>query len=470
MYEVAGPNPVCSTILLFSPNFGEFMTKTPVDLLKDKPSKAILSLSIPIILLNILKGGFNIVDMFWLGRLGKDFLAGVSASVFMVWAVNGLTALVTVGIVAGVSRNIGEGRLETAKSNCMRALELAFLLGAACSILFFPLINPLVDMIKLESTARTAGIEYLQIMIGTSFVAFMMFSLHSILIAWGDTRTPVVVEIITFIFNIVLSPLLMFGYGPVPRLETVGAAVATIICYMIASLLYLAIIVRNRWIRLARTGDEIKFLRYITLGCPVALSSMFFSFIYFFIAKVTANFGSGAIGAMGIGHKIESVSYFIAHGFASGLSTFVGRNIGAKQEERTFEASIFSFKAVCLITAVFSLVSIVFAKEFVGIFNTDPDLLHHGMRYLWFVMPAEIIQCGGIVFENGTFAGSGYTKPSFFVAMPIIFARIPLSWFLAVRLGLGANGVWLTIALTMILTNGIFCILYRQKKWLKIKI
>ena len=114
------------------------MTKTAADLLKDKPSKVILSLSIPIILLNILKGGFNIVDMFWLGRLGKEFLAGVSASVFMVWGVNGLTSLVTVGTVAGVSRNIGEGRIETAKSNCMRALELTFLLGAASTILLFP--------------------------------------------------------------------------------------------------------------------------------------------------------------------------------------------------------------------------------------------------------------------------------------------------------------------------------------------
>ena len=241
------------------------MTKTAVDLLKDKPSRAILSLSIPIILLNILKGGFNIVDMFWLGRLGKDFLAGVSASVFMVWAVNGLTSLVTVGIVAGVSRNIGEGRIETAKSNCMRSLELTFLLGAACSILLFPLINPLVDMIKLESVARTAGIEYLQVMMGTSVITFLMFSLHSILIAWGDTKTPVIVEIITFIFNIVLSPLLMFGYGPIPRLETVGAAVATIICYVIASLLYLYVIVKNKWIQLKRTGDEIRFFRYITL-------------------------------------------------------------------------------------------------------------------------------------------------------------------------------------------------------------
>lgn len=446
------------------------MTKTAADLLKDKPSKVILSLSIPIILLNILKGGFNIVDMFWLGRLGKEFLAGVSASVFMVWGVNGLTSLVTVGTVAGVSRNIGEGRIETAKSNCMRALELTFLLGAASTILLFPLIDPLVDLIKLESVARKAGIEYLQIMIGTSVVSFIMFSLHSILIAWGDTKTPVVVEIVTFIFNIILSPVLMFGVGPVPRLETRGAAIATVLSHLIASSLYLGIIIKNKWIRLEKTGGEIRFSRYLSIGCPVALSSMFFSFIYFFIAKVTANFGSGAIGAMGIGHKIESFSYFIAHGFASGLSTFVGRNIGAKQEERTFEASIFSFKAVCLLTALYSLVTIVFARQFVSFFNSDPDLLYHGVRYLWFVMPAEIIQCGGIVFENGTFAGSGYTKPSFYVAMPIIFARIPLSWFLAVKLGLGANGVWLTIALTMILTNGIFCILYRQKKWLKTKI
>ena len=446
------------------------MAKKAVDLLKDKPSKAIIALSLPIILLNILKGGFNIVDMLWLGMLGKEFLAGVSASVFLVWAVNGLTALVTVGIVAGISRNIGENRLETAKSNTMRAIELTIILGIACTALLFPTIEPLTGMIKLEETAHKAGVEYLQIMAGACVVTFLMSSLHSVLIAWGDTKTPVFVEIAAFALNIALSPLLIFGWKFIPRMETRGAAIATIASYFAASLMYAFVIIRNKWIMLRRTGEEIKFSRYISIGYPVALSSMFFSFIYFFIAKITADFGSGAIGAMGIGHKIESVTYFIAHGFAAGLSTFVGRNIGAKQEERTLEASVFAFKSVCLITALFSLVSIVFAKEFVSFFNADPDLVHHGMRYLWFVMPAEIIQCGGIIFENGTFAGSGYTKPSFYVALPITFARIPLSWFLAIKMGLGANGIWLTIALTMLLTNGIFCVLYRHKKWLKTKI
>ena len=446
------------------------MTKKAVDLLKDKPSKAIIALSLPIILLNILKGGFNIVDMLWLGMLGKEFLAGVSASVFLVWAVNGLTALVTVGIVAGISRNIGENRLETAKSNTMRAIELTILLGFTCTALLFPTIEPLTGMIKLEETAHRAGVEYLQIMAGACVITFLMSSLHSVLIAWGDTKTPVIVEIAAFALNIALSPVLIFGWKFIPRMETRGAAIATIASYFAASLMYAFVIIRNRWIQWRRTGGEIKFFRYISIGYPVALSSMFFSFIYFFIAKITADFGSGAIGAMGIGHKIESVSYFVAHGFAAGLSTFVGRNLGAKQEERTFEASLFSFRAVCILTAVYSLFTIVFARQFVSFFNADADLVHHGMRYLWFVMPAEIIQCGGIIFENGTFAGSGYTKPSFYVALPITFARIPLAWFFAVKAGLGANGIWLTIALTMLLTNGIFCVLYKRKHWVKTKI
>ena len=446
-----------------------FGFKTP-DLLNDNPSKAILTLAIPIILLNILKSGFNIVDMFWLGRLGTDYIAGVSASIFMVWSTHGLTALVTVGIVAGISRNIGQNRLETARSNTFQSLKYAAFVGVCLTALLYPLIDPLVDMIELQSVAREAGVNYLLIMIDSCVVTFLVFALQAVSIAWGDTRTPVKITLITFIINVILSPILIFGIGPIPRMETKGAAFATILSFMVASLLYIRIIIKNNWIQTKKTGEEIPFLRYITLGYPVALSSMLFSIVYYFIAKVTANFGSAAIGAMGIGHKIESLPYNFARGFASCVSTFVGRNLGANKPERAVEATDYSIKMVLLFTLIYSTLTIVFATEFISIFNTDPELISHGIDYLLFVMPVEVIVAGQIVIENGTFAGSGYTKPSFYVALPITVLRVPVSWFLAIRLGLGSKGVWLTIALTMALTSIIFWILYRRHKWTSVKI
>ncbi|HPS31696.1 MAG TPA: MATE family efflux transporter, partial [bacterium] len=131
-------------------------------MLKDSPARSVLFISIPVIILNILKAGYNIVDMFWLGQLGKEYLAGVSASIFLVWAMHGLSALVTVGIVAGISRNIGEGKLDTARSNTWRSLKLTFGLGLIFTLFLFPLIDPLVGVIQLEPVAYKAGVQYLQ--------------------------------------------------------------------------------------------------------------------------------------------------------------------------------------------------------------------------------------------------------------------------------------------------------------------
>ena len=439
-------------------------------MLKDSPARSVLLISIPVIILNILKAGYNIVDMFWLGQLGKEYLAGVSASIFLVWAMHGFSTLVTVGIVAGISRNIGEGKLNTARSNTWRSLKLAFGLGLFFTFFLFPLIDPLVGVIQLEPVAYKAGVQYLQIMILATVLTFLMFSLHSVLIAWGDTKTPVIVYAVTFVFNILLSPVLMFGLGPFPRLETRGAAIATVVSYFMGAAFFFAVILKKKWILFKPVGEEIRFRRYISVGYPVALSSMVFSFIYFFLAKITAVFGSSAIGAMGVGHKVESLAYFFSQGIASGLSTFTGRNLGAGSEERTRAGAMAGIKYAGIATAAYSLMTIIFAPEIVSIFNNDPELVRNGVQYLRIVMPAEALQSILIVMENGAFSGSSYTKPSFSISLPIGFLRIPLAWFLAVFLGLEADGIWLTISLTMALNSFIFMILFKQSHWLKAKI
>jgi putative MATE family efflux protein len=306
-------------------------------------------------------------------------------------------------------------------------------------------------------------------MLSTS-LGFLMFSLHSVMIAWGDTKTPVKVYAVTFLFNIVLSPVLMLGLGPFPRLETKGAAIATVISYFIASLYFFVIIIKNKWILFKPVGAEIPFKRYISVGYPVALSSMFFSFIYFFIAKITAFFGSEAVGAMGIGHKVESLSYFFSLGIASGLSTFTGRNLGAGLEKRAVDGAVAGIKFVSVSSAVYSIFVFIFAPQIVSLFNSDPVLVAEGARYIRIVIPAEILQSILMVIEAGAFAGSGYTRPSFTISLPVVFLRIPLAWFLAVYLGLGADGIWITIAATMSINSIIFIFIFRKRKWLSARI
>ena len=440
------------------------------DMLRDDPAKSVLILSIPVIILNILKAGYNIVDMFWLGHLGKDYLAGVSASIFLIWAMHALSALVTVGIVAGISRNIGEDKVQTAKSNTWRSLKLSLFLGFVLTFFLYPMIDPLVGLIDLEPVAYKAGIEYLRIMIIFTPLGFLMFSLHSVMIAWGDTKTPVKVYGTTFLLNIILSPVLMLGMGPFPRLETKGAALATVASYLVGSILFIVIILRNKWIVFKKVGQEIPFRRYITVGYPVALTWMFFSIVYYFIAKVAASFGTDVVAAMGIGHKVEALAYFFATGLAAGVSTFVARNLGAGREDRAKAGAVSAIKFVSAVIFVYSLTVFIFPDLFVSIFNSDPSLVREGVNYLRIVMPAEIIQAVLIIIESGAFAGAGYTKPSFYISLPVVFLKIPLAWFLAVELDMAGNGVWITIALSMLANGVVFILLFRKNSWLKAKV
>ncbi len=444
------------------------------DILKDSPERVLLLLAFPIIILNILKAGYNIVDLFWLGQLGKDYLSGVSAAIFLVWAIHSLSALVTVGLVAVVSRNIGEKLLENARRNTLYSLKLALFSGILVGMLFYPIIDVVIGVMDLEPAVAKAGTEYLAVMVLGTPLIFLMFALHSAMIAWGDTVTPVKIYAVTFVLNIVLSPLMMFGVFPFPRMETKGAAYATLIAYGVSSILFIRILVKRKWIEknlfASEINRKINWLYYFKIGYPGALTGMFFSFIYFFLAKTGAKFGSDVVGAMGIGHKVESLSYFLSMGAASALATFTGQNLGAGNKERVLAGTRFSLKYLAIFTLIYSLVIIIFAPQIAGLFNNSDGIVFHGTRYLRIVFLAETLQSVLILLEDGAFAGAGYTKPTFKYSFTITLLRVPFAWILAVTLGFGANGIWLTIMAAMTINALIFIYLYKKEEWLSVEL
>lgn len=444
----------------------------PLDITAGPVRATLLTLAVPVIILNILKAGYNIVDMFWIGRLGPDYLAGVSGSVFLVWAIHGLSHLITTGIAAGVSRNAGEGRGDRAAANAGRALLYTVGTGAILTALIYPIVPHLIAYVGMSPVATIAGIQYLEVMTMFTVVIFLLFSLHSVMIARGDTIMPVRVYGATFVLNILLSPVLMFGMGPFPRLETRGAAYATIVSYLVACVWFWILMRRRGWVsfRHAEFDGIIPLRRYLSLGYPVALTGMMFSFIYFFIANVTARFGDAAVAAMGIGHRVESIAYFFSFGLATGLSSFVGQNIGAGRPDRAIEGTRYALRVVAILSVAYTVLTMSFAPWLVSIFNDEPALVAFGVSYIFIVMPAEVLQSLLIVIEDGAFLGAGYTRPSFAVSLPVTLARIPLAWFLAVTCGFGAGGIWATIALTMALNASFFLVLFRRDGWLKVKI
>ncbi|MCK5808860.1 MATE family efflux transporter [bacterium] len=443
---------------------------TRPDLLKDSPAKAITALAIPVILLNLFKAGYNIVDMFWIGRLGSDYLAGVNASIFLVWANHGLATLLTVGVIATISRLLGEEKVEQAKENSFYVVKYAIIIGFIVSLLLFPAINPLVNLVGMNAVATNVGKSYLYVMIGGTSLTFLMMTLNSLLIAWGDTVTPFLVYSITFVLNIILSPLLMFGVGPFPELGIQGAAVATLISYALTSSLFLWALFRNNHFSKSRNTIIIPIKNYLKIGYPLALAGLFFSLIYFFIAKVAAIFGTIPVAAMGVGHKIESIAYFFSMGFASAVATFTGRNLGAHRKDRVKIGLRFAMKTSAFAITLYSLVAILFSNQIAAVFTDDPRLIAEVSNYVRIVLVVEAFQSVLILLEDGAFSGAGYTWPSFFITMPMVLIRVPLGWLFGVHFGMGPTGIWLVIAASMFISWAIFFWLYKREKWLETKV
>jgi Na+-driven multidrug efflux pump len=154
-------------------------------------------------------------------------------------------------------------------------------------------------------------------------------------------------------------------------------------------------------------------------------------------------------------------------GLASGLSAFVGQNLGKKQFNRVENATFFAIKSVGVIILLYSIIVFVFAKYFVLIFTNDAKIIIETVRYLKIIMLAETFQAILIVIESGAFAGAGFTTPTFFISFPLTIIRVPIAWFFAVFLGMNVSGVWITIALIMFLESLIFLYLLKQNKWIK---
>jgi putative MATE family efflux protein len=438
---------------------------------EDKYSKIIFKLAWPIIVLNMLRAGFNIVDMFWLGRLGKGYIAGVSSSIFFVWAVYGMTALVTIGIVAIISRNIGEGRKELAKINTFNAINLSVLLGLSFTVITIPSIPYIIGLMGLTNDVYRIGVDYLSVILSGTILIFLVSALHSVFIAWGDSRTPLKVYIFTFIINIIASPLLMFGFWIIPRMETKGVALATLLSNLIAALIFSIIIIKRKWAKFAFSNKErAPFRNYIKIGYSIALAGGSFSFIYFYIAGVLATFGSEGIAALGIGHKVESINYFFGMGLASALATFTGQNIGANKLDRAYKGAIYTIKAVVIISLSYSIIMFIFAPQAVSIFTKDPLVIHYGVWYVRIIMLSGIFMSILVIIQDGAFSGSGYTWPAFVFSLPITALRIPLSYFFAITLNLGVKGVWIAIASTSTINALVFMYIFSKKKWLHQKV
>jgi putative MATE family efflux protein len=424
---------------------------------------AILRLALPAVGTTLFQVLFNITDTFWVGRtLGPDALAAVSLASYTVWVIVSIGELVGVGLTAVAARRHGEADAPSAARAAGTGLTMALVLGVlvgGAGVFGLPAIFQLMGAHgEVAALAR----EFLVVQLLGAFLIYGYFVVTAAFRSAGDTRTPFLLLGASVLLNLLLDPLLILGWGPLPPLGVYGAALATVMTRGLGFLVGIELLRRRGGIRL---GFDPAVARTIArIGLPTMLTGVLFSAIYMLLVRVVGRFGTPAIAALGVGHKIEGVSYMICIGFGLAAETLVGQNLGAGQPRRARTAGWLTARIAALPTCILAAIFLAAPEALVGIFTDDPAVIRDASLYLRAAGVAQVAMAFETVLE-GALTGAGYTVFTMIAVVTLSAIRIPLADLVAGPFGL--NGIWWMLAFTAMARAAAMTSLWHWGGWEK---
>ncbi len=434
----------------------------PEDLTSGPLAGAIFRLALPAVGSALLQLVFLLVDIFWVGRiLGASALAAISTAGFAVWMLLALGEMIGVGLTAVASRRHGEGAHGLAALASGTTLAVALAAGVAAAVAGWLLVPLLFAVMHTPPEVTALGRAWLTTyLVGTPLV-LGFYAAEAAFRASGDTRTPLLLLAVSVVITLVMDPVLILGLGPAPAMGIAGAAVAAVGTRALVLALGLVVLVRRRLVRFA-LWDWRSVLAVLRIGAPTAATGIFFSAVYIALTRVTTQFGTPALAALGVGHKLEGFAYQVSIGFGLAAAALVGQNLGAGRADRARRTGWLSARYACAVGTVQALAFLAVPQLLVGAFSSDPGVIAAGASYLRIIAISEVTMALEIVLE-GSLGGAGFTLEPMAWSASLTAARIPLAAWLAGVLGVA--GIWWAISVTALARGFAMAALWRGGRW-----
>ena len=429
----------------------------------DEPIPVVIRrLALPAVASNVLMTIFASVDAYWVGtRIGARGLAAVSTAVFWIWMVIALAEMVSIGLTAIAARRHGQRRADDAARVVGEAMVIALSLGSVVGVIGALSVDHLFAVMHTPPDVTALGRSYLRIYFLGAPLIYGYFAVDAAFRASGDTRTPFLLLLTSTAVTLALDPVLILGLVGFPRLGIEGAAVALVLTRGGAFLIGI-VLLRRRGLFRVRPATWGTLRALARVGLPTALTGITFSLIYVALTRVTTQFGTPALAALGLGHRIESWLYTIGLGFGAAAAAVVGQNLGAGRPDRAASAGWTTLWYASIPALGGAVAALVIPEQLAGLFTNDPEVIAVAVRYLRISAIAELTVCAEIVLE-GALGGAGHTIPPMLTSTALTVLRIPLAWWAAGRWG--ADGIWWTISLTAAARGLAMIALWRAGGW-----
>lgn len=436
--------------------------KHQIDLTNGPILKTLAELALPIMASAFLGTAYNITDMAWIGILGSKAVAGVGMGGMYVWLSQGLCSLARMGGQVNVAQSCGRNDTKAAADYASASIQLtcifAFVFSAVC-LLFT---GPLLDFFHLEDAQTYShAVKYMKITCGLIIFSYMNYTLTGLYTAQGDSKTPFIANLIGLVMNMILDPLLILGTGFFPRLEVMGAAIATVSAQLVVMLVMIAGIFWGKdnenilkEIHLFSVSHKKIYHSICRIGVPTALQGTLYCMISMFLTRMVSAFGPGAVATQRVGGQIESISWNTADGFAAALNSFTAQNYGAGKNDRIRQGYKVSLRIMVTWGLIVTATFVLFPGQISSLFFHEPEVLEIAVGYMIIIGIGEAFMCVEML-TIGALSGLGQTKICSIISILLTGARIPLALALT-KTALGLTGIWWALTLSSMAKGIVF--------------
>ena len=353
---------------------------------KDPLPSLFKKIAIPAIIATLFQTLFNVVDTFFAGKISAEALSALAKSFPIYFILIAASVGVTVGGTSLIANSIGEKN----KTNILNYFGQTIIYGIILSFIvtfiglffasnIFSLMGSTIEVINL-------GLKYTNVIFSGSIIFISVVALNSLLHAEGDTKTFRNVLILSFFLNILLNPLFIFGYGPIPAMGMTGIGVATIICQIIAFLLLLIKIINSKSLKnisIKNFYPNIDFLTKIFFqSAPISAALFMISIGNFIILYYASKFGEPAVAGYGSAARFEQILLLPVLGLNTAVISIVGQNFGAKEYLRVKQSYYQAITYGTVLMFVAGLIIFFSADKIVSIFSNNADVINYGTIYL----------------------------------------------------------------------------------------
>jgi putative MATE family efflux protein len=455
-------------------NLREAVVGSQQDFTEGSIGRAITLLAIPMVLEMSMESLFGVIDVFFVARLGADAIAAVGITESLLTLIFAVAMGLSMATTAMVARRTGEKDPEGATITAVQAIAIGIAASLPIGVLGILFTPTLFRWMGASQSIIDIGSGYGRVILGGNVTIMLLFLINGVFRGVGDAAIAMRALWLANFINIVLGPCFIFGLGPFPQMGVTGAAVATTIGRGIGVLYQLSVLLRG-FGRVKIRAEQLRLdLKVMAQLLRVSLGGMFQFLVatasWLGLVRLVAIFGGAALAGYTIALRIIVFAILPSWGMSNAAATLVGQNLGAGKPARAERSVWLSGFSNMIFLGVVTVLFIIFAEPLIRLFTHDPEVVPYGIACLRFISYGYIFYAYGMVMVQA-FNGAGDTMTPTIINLCCYWLfQIPLAYWLAIRSGYGAKGVFLAITISESFLAVVAILVFRRGRWKQRKI